>query len=89
MLTSHVQERCGRKRLTKIDVKLHEKAHIKFGDIKTDVEYVPRQVEELRLHSDLPLYSLILQHDGLDLINKVRGHESLKEILDEDGLSKY
>lgn len=60
-------------------MKLHEKAHIKLGDIETDVEYVPQQVEALRLHNDLPLYLLILQHDGLDLINKVKGHESLKE----------
>ncbi|KAH0562098.1 hypothetical protein GP486_003203 [Trichoglossum hirsutum] len=62
----------------------HKEAHIRLGDIEADVEYFPEQVGELRLHSNLSLYSLILQHDGLDLMNGVKCHESLEELINED-----
>ena len=73
------------KRLTESGMKGHKKSHIRLDDIGTDVNYVPQQVEELRLHSDLPLYSMILQQDGLDLINEVKGHESPEELVDKEG----
>lgn len=73
------------KRLTESGMKEHKKSHVRLNDIGADVSYVPQQVEELRLHSDLPLYSMILQQDGLDLTNEVKGHESPEELVDEDG----
>jgi hypothetical protein len=73
------------KRFLKWGMQDHKETHIRVDDIGADDEYVPQQLEELRLHSDLPLYALILQHDGLDLTNEVESYESLEELLDEDG----
>ena len=74
-------------RLKKQGMDLHKDLHICKGDIEPNTEYVPQKVGELRVHSDLALYSLILQHDGL-----ARGHggqenddrESPEESLDDD-----
>lgn len=65
-----------RKRWTKRSLKVHLKYHIERGDMEDDVNYVPQQVEALLLHSDLPLYSLIRQHGGLDLADEDQSHET-------------
>ena len=87
MSTSHVRERCGRQKIDQTGHKATSEGAFQARPHWNDVENVQQvqQVKELRLHSDLPLYSLILQHDGLDLTNEVKGHESLEELLDEDG----
>jgi hypothetical protein len=59
--------------------------HIKLGHIGTDDKFVPQQMEALPSHSSLPLYSLILQHNGVDLTNKIQVDESPEGIPNDNG----
>ncbi len=66
---------------------LHKRKHISNGDIEPDTEYVPQKVEELRMHSDLALYPLILQRDGLaqgHLAQENDNRDSAEELPDDD-----
>lgn len=49
--------------------------HISLGHIES-ADFIPQPARELPLHSDFPLYSLILQHEGLDLSGGIRHNES-------------
>ncbi|KAJ3531460.1 hypothetical protein NM208_g8870 [Fusarium decemcellulare] len=60
--------------------------HIRLGHIASDAEYVPQQAHALPLHSDLPLYSLILESGDRGVLTKVQGGMPLEDD-DEDGLS--
>jgi hypothetical protein len=48
------------------------------------VDFIPQAAKELPLHSDLPLYSLILQHEGLDLADEIQHNELSLAIHDDD-----
>jgi len=71
-------------RLSICGMKDHRKMHIRLGHIAFDAEYDPQEVEALPLHSNLPLYSLILQHGGRHLTNQVQRHGYLEDVHDEN-----
>lgn len=48
------------------------------------MDFIPQAAKELPLHSDLLLYSLILQHEGLDLADEIQHNELSLRIHDDD-----
>ena len=71
-------------RLSICGMRDYRKMHIRLGHIAVDAEYDPQEVEALPLHSNLPLYSLILQHGGRHPTNQVQRHGYLEDVHDEN-----
>jgi hypothetical protein len=55
--------------LTQDQIEAHKQFHVELGHIQLS-DFVPQPAQELPVHSDLPLYSLIVRHQGLDLEGK-------------------
>lgn len=75
--------------LTTKGVKKHQKLHVSHCHIDESADFIPQPASQLPLHSDLPLYSLIFQHEGFDPANEFRHNESSPGICDTDSDSDY
>lgn len=56
-------------------VNRHRELHVSLGHIESK-DFVPEPASQLPLHSDLPLYSLILQNGGLSSANGIQHNQS-------------
>lgn len=66
------------------DIKWHRNLHVQLGHIDS-TDFIPQAAKEQQLHSDIPLYSLIQQHERLDLTARSSCEELALGIHEDDG----
>lgn len=69
------------RRFPKCEMDRHRAMHVRLGHIGINDEYVPKQAKPLPFSSGLSLFSLIIQSNGLEILNK----ESLVARPDDNG----
>ncbi|KAF1963619.1 hypothetical protein CC80DRAFT_397754, partial [Byssothecium circinans] len=66
------------------DIKWHRNLHVQLGHIDS-TDFIPQAAKEQQLHSDISLYSLIQQHERLDLTARSSREELALGIAEDDG----
>ncbi len=77
------------KRLTLSEVTRHEELHVRLGHIDESADFIAPPASQLPIHSDMPLYSLILQHSSLYSAKKTQQNESSLGICETEGDSDH
>jgi hypothetical protein len=83
------------KRFTAYEMGRHRRTHTGLSGTEA-VDFTPQPAEEIPLHSELLLYTLIFQHEGLELTDKVQSENLAQDTrinemetdLDEPGLDE-
>ncbi|KAL2205297.1 hypothetical protein CC79DRAFT_1014859 [Sarocladium strictum] len=83
------------KRFTAYEMGRHRRTHTGLSGTEA-VDFTPQPAEEIPLHSELLLYTLIFQHEGLELTDKVQAENLAQDTrinemetdLDEPGLDE-
>jgi hypothetical protein len=71
------------KPLTTHEIEWHRNLHVRLGHIES-TDFIPQAAKELPLNSNLPLYSLIRQNEGLDLAARTSREELALGTHDDD-----